>query len=280
MDQQDIERIRNPGFPIARRGYEAREVDRFLRELSDWLETRAAEELGSFAVKHKLELAGQTTAQILLTTEQECEQMLSRATAEATDMVEQAKRTAQRTTLEARSEAKQTLEDADAARLEIEAAARETRSAADAYSAETQASADVYSHETRTAADGYAAQTHTQADDYSTETRAAADAYAADTRRSAEEDAEETQRQASAKARRTVKDGEERRNAIETLIADLRDRRDEALAELEALGDELYETAKSRRPPASGDPFAKPGQLDPLERVSAAEAPTPARTGE
>ena len=41
----------------------------------DWLETDAAKELGDLAVKRKLEFVGMSTARILLTTEEEAEQL-------------------------------------------------------------------------------------------------------------------------------------------------------------------------------------------------------------
>jgi hypothetical protein len=75
MDWKGIDRLRDPGFTIARRGYDRREVDRLLGSLVDWLETDAAKDLGELAVKRKLEFVGKSTARILLTTEEESEQM-------------------------------------------------------------------------------------------------------------------------------------------------------------------------------------------------------------
>ncbi len=69
MDRTVIERLRVEGFTVARRGYDQREVDKFLTALTEWLETDAAKDLGGMAVMRKLELAGKSTAQILLTTE-------------------------------------------------------------------------------------------------------------------------------------------------------------------------------------------------------------------
>jgi molecular chaperone DnaK (HSP70) len=86
MDSNHIERIRAPGFPIARRGYEQRAVDNFLASLADWLETDAATDLGQVAVQRKLELVGKSTAHILLTTEQESEQMRRRAREECAEL--------------------------------------------------------------------------------------------------------------------------------------------------------------------------------------------------
>jgi hypothetical protein len=68
MDWNEIERLRIDGFTVARRGYDRREVDKFLGALLDWLETDAPKDLGGMAVKRKFELAGKSTAQILLTT--------------------------------------------------------------------------------------------------------------------------------------------------------------------------------------------------------------------
>jgi hypothetical protein len=38
MDWNEIERLRIDGFTVARRGYDRREVDKFLGALLDWLE--------------------------------------------------------------------------------------------------------------------------------------------------------------------------------------------------------------------------------------------------
>ena len=46
MDWKNIDRLRDPGFTVARRGYDQREVDRFLSSLVEWLETDAATDLG------------------------------------------------------------------------------------------------------------------------------------------------------------------------------------------------------------------------------------------
>ena len=90
MDWNEIERLRIDGFAVARRGYDRREVDKFLGALLDWLETDAPKELGGMAVKRKFELAGKSTAQILLTTENESEQMLRQTEEECADLRGQA----------------------------------------------------------------------------------------------------------------------------------------------------------------------------------------------
>src|SRR5918911_4317838 len=75
MDWTDIERVRVSGFTLTRRGYDKREVDRFVEGLAEWLETDAPQELGDAAVQRKLELVGQSTAHILLTTEKEAQEL-------------------------------------------------------------------------------------------------------------------------------------------------------------------------------------------------------------
>jgi vacuolar-type H+-ATPase subunit E/Vma4 len=90
MNWNDIERLRVEGFSEARRGYDKREVDKFLDALAEWLSTDAAKDLGGMAVKRKLELAGRSTAQILLTTEKEAEQMRLQTDEECAELRSQA----------------------------------------------------------------------------------------------------------------------------------------------------------------------------------------------
>jgi cell division septum initiation protein DivIVA len=113
MDWNEIERLRIDGFAVARRGYDRREVDKFLGALLDWLETDAPKDLGGMAVKRKFELAGKSTAQILLTTENESEQMLRQTEEECADL-----------------------------RGQAEAASREARRAADEHAAKVREKAD------------------------------------------------------------------------------------------------------------------------------------------
>jgi DivIVA domain-containing protein len=143
MDRKDIERLRVPGFSDARRGYDRREVDRFLGQLADWLETDAPAELGTMAVKHKLELVGKSTAHILVTAEQEAEQMRRRTEDECADLRseaetaslgtrraadeyakkvrERADQDARRTAEAASAKAKGTIEEGERRRAQIEA---------------------------------------------------------------------------------------------------------------------------------------------------------------
>jgi cell division septum initiation protein DivIVA len=123
MDWNDIERLRVQGFTVARRGYDRREVDKFVAALGDWLETDAAKDLGDQAVKRKLELVGKSTAQILLTTEKEAEQLRAQSEEECADL-----------------------------RSRAEAASREARSAADEYAKRVRDKADQDARRTAEAA--------------------------------------------------------------------------------------------------------------------------------
>jgi DivIVA domain-containing protein len=113
-------RLRAPGFTVARRGYDQREVDKFLEQLVDWLETDAAQDIGEVAVTRKLELVGKSTAHILLTTEQEAQELR-----------------------------RQTAEDCAQLRAEAEADAQQVREAADAYAQQVRATADDDARRTR-----------------------------------------------------------------------------------------------------------------------------------
>jgi DivIVA domain-containing protein len=130
VDWQDIGRLRSPGFTIARRGYEKREVDKFLEQLVDWLETDAAEDIGQVAVTRKLELVGKSTAHILLTTEQESQELR-----------------------------RQAQEDCAELRAATEAEAQEVREAADAYAAQVRGRADEEGRRTREEATAEASET-------------------------------------------------------------------------------------------------------------------------
>jgi DivIVA domain-containing protein len=130
VDWQDVARLRSPGFTLARRGYDKHEVDKFLEQLVDWLETDAANDIGQVAVTRKLELVGKSTAHILLTTEQESQELK-----------------------------RQTAEDCAALRAEAEADVQTVRGAAEAYAEEIRATADDDARHTREQATAEATET-------------------------------------------------------------------------------------------------------------------------
>jgi DivIVA domain-containing protein len=123
MDWKDIERLRVQGFTVGRRGYDCREVDKFLEALVDWIETDAAQDLGDLAVKRKLELVGKSTAHILLTTEKESGELRAQAEQECAEL-----------------------------RSQAEAASQEARRAADEYAKKVREKADQDAHRTGEAA--------------------------------------------------------------------------------------------------------------------------------
>jgi len=129
VEQRHIDRIRNTKFPVARRGYDQREVDNFMLELADWLESRAAEEIGSFAVKRKLEMVGRTTAYILTTTQAEAEELRKTAEGEAAAVAERAEAGARKTRETAEEFANEVRENAKRqAEEKVSAAADQARS--------------------------------------------------------------------------------------------------------------------------------------------------------
>ena len=114
MDWKDLDRLRNPGFGFGRRGYDRHEVDRFLEQLVDWLETDAARDLGHIAITRKLELVGKSTTHVLLAAEQEAEELLSQAEADIAELRQQAQDDARAVRAEADEYAEKTREEANA----------------------------------------------------------------------------------------------------------------------------------------------------------------------
>jgi DivIVA domain-containing protein len=120
VDQQQIERIRNPRFQVGRRGYDPREVDNFMLGLADWLENGGVEEAGSYAVTKRLERAGETTARVLAAAQSEAEQILKEAESEARQTIVDAQEAARRKLEETRAQAREVVEEAERKRAAIE----------------------------------------------------------------------------------------------------------------------------------------------------------------
>ena len=135
MDWTHFEQLRVSGFTMVRRGYDKREVDRFLGSLAEWLETDAATELGDEAVQRKLELVGKSTAHILLTTEKESQELRRRTQTEVAEQREKA-----------------------------DAAAKDTRGRADEYAATTRERAEEQARRTKEAATEQARKTVEEGD--------------------------------------------------------------------------------------------------------------------
>jgi DivIVA domain-containing protein len=154
---------------------------------------------------------------------------------------------------------------------QAEESAQQIRAEAEEEARETISTANAEAEKTRSEADSYASQTRGSSDAYARETRQAAEQDAAATRAKADEDAREAIETAQAQARRIVEEGTLRREDIEAVIADLVRRRDDVLADTEELGSKLAAAVSDHRPSEGADPFAKPEELDPLEREGEAE---------
>jgi DivIVA domain-containing protein len=154
---------------------------------------------------------------------------------------------------------------------QAEESAQQIRAEAEEEARETISTANAEAEKTRSEADSYASQTRGSSDAYARETRQAAEQDAAATRAKADEDAREAIETAEAQARRIVEEGTLRREDIEAVIADLVRRRDDVLADTEELGSKLAAAVSDHRPSEGADPFAKPEELDPLEREGEAE---------
>jgi DivIVA domain-containing protein len=113
VDQQQIERIRNPQFAIARRGYDQRQVDHFMVELVDWLENGGLEEAGSYAVARRLERAGETTSRVLAAAQSEADQIVKEAEAEARRTMDDAQEASRKKLEQARARAQDMVEEAE-----------------------------------------------------------------------------------------------------------------------------------------------------------------------
>jgi DivIVA domain-containing protein len=135
VDRDSIERIRSATFPIARRGYDKREVDRFLSSLAEWLETGGADQSRSEVVRRELERVGEQTGKILTEAHDVAERLRVQAEREVEGLTEGAQAQADRT----RAEADKILAEAQGV---AETAAQKLRTDADAYATQTRTDAD------------------------------------------------------------------------------------------------------------------------------------------
>jgi DivIVA domain-containing protein len=235
--ESGIERIRAAKFPLVRKGYDASQVDAYLAEIAEWLETGGADQARAEIVKREIERVGERTASILASAEDTAQQLRGDAEVEIAAMHDQA-----------------------------ESESKHIRTEADTYAAATRGDADEYATKLRADADAYATTTRADADAYARETRESVNADAERKQAMADRRATEVIKAAEEKARRIVKDGSTRRREIEAVIADLVKRRDQVIATANDLGAELQSLASGYTPKAGADPFATPRELDPLER--------------
>ncbi len=134
MQQDSIERIRSATFTIARKGYDKREVERFLQKLADWLEAGGGDQARSDLVKRELERVGEKTAGILSQAEDSAESLRAEAEQEASSTLNRAREQSTETRKSADEYASRTRGEADQyaqkARADAEANAQETRAKA------------------------------------------------------------------------------------------------------------------------------------------------------
>lgn len=95
MQQDSIERIRSATFSISRKGYDKREVERFLNKLADWLETGGGDQARTDLVKRELERVGEKTSGILSQAEDSAEQLRAEAQQQASEILGRAKQQAE-----------------------------------------------------------------------------------------------------------------------------------------------------------------------------------------
>jgi DivIVA domain-containing protein len=250
VDQTSLDRIRNATFPSSRRGYDKREVEKFLARLADWLETGGGDESRSDTVKRELERVGQRTGAILAQAEESAEQI--------------------------RGEAQ---DQAKAAVAEAKADAKETTAEADAYSKDTRAEADAYAKETRELADGDAERTRTEAAE---DAREAVEQAQAQARRIVEEG---TQRRKDIES--VIADLVGRRDAVLGDIETLSGKLDTAVVEHRpAAGDDPfdepdeYDPLAAEEPEDEGEPEPEPAvaeDADEAEEKPPPEKPSPAK---
>jgi DivIVA domain-containing protein len=244
-----IERIRTAKFPLGRKGYDPDQVDAFLAEVVDWLETGGGDQARAEIVKREIERIGDQTAGILASAEDTAQQLRGDAEREIGAMLDRA-----------------------------ESESKRVRAEADTYATTSRGEADEYATSTRADADAYGAKSRGEADAYARETRETVNADAERKQVIADRRATEVIEAAEAKARRIIKDGTMRRREIEVVIADLVKRRDQVIAASNDLGAELQSVAAGHTPKAGADPFERPEELDPLERGEPVESETESET--
>ena len=210
MDQDVVDRIRSASFPLARKGYEKRDVDRFLDELADWLETGGEDAARSDLVRRELERIGEQTTAILT---------------EAHDAAETMRTGAER-------QVRQQLADANIK-------ADSLRSSAEEYAEEVREEADSYARRVRAEADAEGERARIEAESALESSRGEAEDFATRIRSEAEEKAREMVAEAERRARQLVDEAQRRRTDLESVISDLDQRRETVIGELRRLASEV-----------------------------------------
>jgi DivIVA domain-containing protein len=258
VDRDTIDRIRSANFPVGRRGYDKREVDRFLSELADWLETGGADRARAELLRREVHRIGRRTSKILAEAHGAGEEIRAEAKREATNLAEATRGQAATVFMDALDVLVVSLQ----ARVAVARYAGKLRAEAHDSAAKALAEAEAHAARIRTKADAYSATTRRGADAYAAKTRAEIEATAARTRARADHDAEQAVEKARAEAKRIVEQANQRRGGIESVISDLEQRREAVLAVMEQLAGELTSGAIQHRL-GSPDPEAARGPSRP-----------------
>jgi DivIVA domain-containing protein len=237
VDQDSVDRIRSATFPLARRGYDRHEVERFLNEIADWLETGGTDEARADLVAEDLDRIGKQVSNIL-----------TEAHEAARTMRADAERAVRQQLAEANRKAEEIREKA-------EEYAEEAREEADAFVMKTRSEANAQAEQVQADADGYAQTRRGDADSYSEEVRGEAEAAVRELRAKAEKTAGEVTEKARAEARRIADEANRRRGEIERVIGDLEQRRQSVVEQLRRLASDVAGAAGE--PPPEREPAAQ-----------------------
>lgn len=96
MDRVTVDRIRRVSFPVARRGYRKRAVDRFHDRLAAWLETGQGDPARADLLRRELARVGHRTAAILAEAEEAAERLRAEAEQDAVGILRRAREEAAR----------------------------------------------------------------------------------------------------------------------------------------------------------------------------------------
>jgi DivIVA domain-containing protein len=148
---------------------------------------------------------------------------------------------------------------------QAEESAQQIRAEAEEEARGTVNTANLEATETRSEADSYATETRTSADSYALQTRQGAEEVLSSAQAEAERKARQAIEAAQAQARRIIEEGNQRREDIEAVIADLVRRRNDVIADTEELNRKLSAVVAQH----GSDAFERPEELDPLAREEA-----------
>ena len=259
MDQDSVDRILSATFPLARRGYDRHEVERFLNEIADWLETGGTDEARADLVGEDLDKIGKQVSNILTEAHDAARTMRAEAEREVRQQLLDANR------------------KAEAIRESAEQHATETREEADAVLMKTRSEANAQADEVQAEADSYAQTTRGDADSYSEKVRSEAEAAVRELRAKTEKAAKELTDKARAEARRIVDEANGKRVEVEKVIGDLEQRRQSVVDELRRLASDVAGAAGT--PPPESKPAAKAKSSNGDGTEKTAERPAASKAG-